>query len=128
VAVSRVPAPVLVDKSAFVRAPLPDWDREHCLCAATRLEILYSARSQSDHEEIELELDGFRHLRMDAETWAVAMTAERELAATGHQRVALPDLLVAACAQQNAADVLHVDRHFDVLATVLKFRALRLDG
>jgi predicted nucleic acid-binding protein len=125
---SRLAAPVLVDKSAFVRAPLPDRDREHCLCAVTRLEILYSARSRSDHEEIELELDGFRHLRMDAETWAVAMTAERELTSTDHHRVALPDLLVAACAQQHAADVLHVDRHFDVLAAVLAFRALRLDG
>lgn len=34
----------------------------------------------------------------------------------------------AACAQQHAADVLHVDRHFDLLGTVLTFRSLRLDG
>jgi predicted nucleic acid-binding protein len=62
---------------------------------------------------------------MDAETFAVARTAQRELAATGRHRVALPDLLIAACAQQHAAAVVHVDRHFDALARVLAFTALR---
>jgi hypothetical protein len=43
-----------------------------------------------------------RDLRMDAETFAVA-----------------------AGADQHAADVVHVDRHFDALAEVLAFRPLR---
>jgi predicted nucleic acid-binding protein len=41
-------------------------------------------------------------------------------------RVPLPDLLIAACAQQHAADVLHVDRHYELLAAVLLFRPVRL--
>jgi predicted nucleic acid-binding protein len=64
---------------------------------------------------------------MDAETFAIARTAQRELAAKSRHRVSLPDLLIAACAQQHQADVLHVDRHYDVLARVLLFTSVRLD-
>lgn len=119
-------APLLIDKSAWVRGVDPDdHDGELCLCAITRLEILHSARSASDYEALDTRLDAFRELRADAETWRIARTAQRELARLGQHRVALPDLLVASCAQQHHADVLHVDRHFDVLARVLAFMAVR---
>ena len=62
---------------------------------------------------------------MDAETFAIAATAQRELAGQGRHRVPLPDLLIGACAQQHAADVLHVDRHYELLASVLAFRPVR---
>ena len=39
----------------------------------------------------------------------------------------LPDLLIAACAQQHAAGVLHVDRHFETLTDVLAFDAVGAD-
>ncbi|MEY2441014.1 MAG: hypothetical protein QOJ46_440, partial [bacterium] len=52
--------------------------------------------------------------------------AQRELARTSRHRVPIPDLMIAACAQQNAADIVHVDRHFDVLASVLHFNSVRL--
>jgi predicted nucleic acid-binding protein len=124
------PRLLLVDKSALVRMPtrelLADVGDELCICAVTRLELLYSARSTGDYAEIEVVLDAFRQLRMDVETFAVAAGAQRELAAAGKHRVSLPDLLVAACAQQHSADVVHVDRHYDALAEVLAFRAIRL--
>jgi predicted nucleic acid-binding protein len=127
VALSAKPRLLLVDKSAFVRgAAAAGVEGELCLCAVTRLELLYSARSAEDFTRIEAELEAFRELRMDAGTFAAAAGAQRELAAQGRHRVALPDLLVAACAQQHAADVLHVDRHFEVLAGVLGFTAVRL--
>lgn len=117
---------LLVDKSAFARGPLPaDPKDEHCLCAVTRLEILHSARSPAEYSAIEADLDCFRELRMDGETFAIALGAHRELAARGRHRISLPDLLVAACAQQHGADVLHVDRHFDTLAEVLVFTPVR---
>ncbi|MDA0185353.1 PIN domain-containing protein [Solirubrobacter phytolaccae] len=117
---------LLVDKSAYVRG-LDSFepDDELCLCAITRLELLYSARSAEDYAQLEQDLTEFRDLRMDAETFAIARTAQRELADRGQHRVSLPDLLIAACAQQHAAGVLHVDRHFDVLTQVLEFEALR---
>ena len=122
---------LLIDKSALLRAadlrPQEGHD-ELCLCVVTRLEVLFSARSQSDYRDLEEALDAFRHLRMDVETFAIAVGAQRELAAAGQHRVPIPDLLIGACAQQHAADVLHVDRHFDALARVLGFRALRLES
>jgi predicted nucleic acid-binding protein len=118
---------VLLDKSAYVRgeASVPETD-ELCLCAVTRLELLYSARSAGDYELLEDDLEQFRDLRMDAETFAVALAAQRELATRGQHRLPVPDLLIASCAQQHGADVLHVDRHYDALAQVLAFRPRRL--
>ena len=117
---------VLLDKSAYVRGDVePAEDDELCVCAITRLELLYSARSRADYERLEEDLAAFRELRMDVETFAIATRAQRELAATGHHRVAIPDLLIGACAQQHGADVLHADRHYDVLAGVLAFTSRR---
>jgi predicted nucleic acid-binding protein len=117
---------LLVDKSAYVRGPLEvDEGYELCLCAVTRLELLYSARSARDYERLEDDLSHFRDLRMDAETFAVALGAQRELAAAGHHRVSIPDLLISSCAHQHGADVVHFDRHFDALERVLVFRAVR---
>ena len=117
---------VLLDKSAYVRAAhAPADDDELCLCAITRLELLYSARSVAGYRQLEEDLSLFRDLRMDVATFAIAVVAQRELAATGQQRVPIPDLLIAACAQQHGAYVLHVDRHFQVLAGVLAFTPLR---
>lgn len=120
---------VLIDKSAYVRgeaseASIADSD-DLCLCAVTRLELLYSARSARDFELLDDDLQQFRDLRMDAETFAVALQAQGELAARGQHRLPVPELLIASCAQQHGAEVLHVDRHYDVLAQVLAFRSRR---
>lgn len=120
---------LLLDKSALVRAPSLDPALgEPCLCAITRFEVLYSARSPRAFERLEEELDAFHELRTDAETIAIARLAQRELAAKSQHRVPIPDLLVAACAQQHRAAVLHVDRHYDTLARVLTFTPVRLQG
>jgi predicted nucleic acid-binding protein len=121
--------PLLADKSALERATPETLELgEICLCAIVRLEMLYSARSASDYERIESDLDAFRDLRMDAETIATAVGAQRELGRRGRHRLPIPDLLIAACAHQHQAAVLHMDRHYDVLAEVLAFEPIRLDG
>jgi predicted nucleic acid-binding protein len=119
---------VLVDKSALERAEEHELERhgEPCLCAVTRLEVLYSAHGPNDYSELERALDAFRELRMDVETFRVAQSAQRELAAAAHHRLPIPDLLIAACAHQHGAAVLHLDRHFDALAGVLELEAIRL--
>jgi predicted nucleic acid-binding protein len=117
---------VLIDKSAYVRGLEVFADDELCLCAVTRLELLYSARSGQDSERLEQDLALFRDLRMDAETFAVALSAQRQLVDSGRHRIPIPDLLIASCAQQHSADVAHVDRHYDVLSTVLVFTPRRL--
>lgn len=113
---------LLLDKSAYVRGGIePTPDGELCLCAVTRLEMLYSARSKRDFQRLEDDFAEFRDLRMDAETFVVALAAQRDLARKGQHRVPIPDLLIASCAQQHGADVVHVDRHYDMLARVLAF-------
>jgi predicted nucleic acid-binding protein len=87
--------------------------------------LLCSARSEADYRALEQDLAQFRDLRMDAKTFAVALGAQRQLAASGHHRIAIPDVLIAACAQQHSADVLHVDRHYETLARVLAFTPVR---
>ena len=118
---------LLLDKSAFARgADLDPALGDPCLCAITRFEVLYSARSPADFEQLETELGVFHELRTDAETIAIARAAQRELAAWSQHRLPIPDLLIGACAQQHQAAVLHVDRHYETLAQVLSFTPVRL--
>ena len=98
------------------------------MCAITRMEILDSARSAADFEVLQEDLEAYRDLRVDHATMAAAEAAQRELAGAGEHRVPLPDLVIGACAQQHGADVLHVDRHFDLLATRFGFLGLRLSA
>jgi len=117
---------LLADKSALERATPETLELgEICVCAVVRLEMLYSARSP-DYMKIEDNLSVFRDLSVNAETIRTAVTAHRELGQKGRHRLPIPDLLIAACAQQHQAAVLHVDRHYDVLAEVLAFEPVRL--
>jgi predicted nucleic acid-binding protein len=119
---------LLADKSALERATPETLELgEVCVCAVTKLEMLYSARNSKNYAEMEERLSAFRDLRMDAETISAAIGAHRELGQKGQHRLPIPDLLIAACAQQYQAAVLHVDRHYDVLAGVLAFEPIRLD-
>ncbi|MGO9322651.1 MAG: PIN domain-containing protein [Solirubrobacteraceae bacterium] len=118
---------LLADKSALERAAPETLELgEICVCAVVRLEMLYSARSPHDYTNIEDSLSAFRDLSVNAETILTAVTAHRELGQKGRRRLPIPDLLIAACAQQHQAAVLHVDRHYDVLAEVLAFEPVRL--
>lgn len=120
---------ILVDKSAWVRGgpELTDYG-ELCMCSITRLEILYSARSEADFAVLEEDLAAYRDLAVDRATLAAAEATQFELAAGGEHRVPLPDLIIGACAQQHGADVLHLDRHFDLLARTLGFNAIRIEA
>jgi hypothetical protein len=120
---------LLADKSALERATPETLELgEICVCAVVRLEMLCSARSPRDYTKIEDSLSVFRDLSVNAETILTAVTAHRELGQKGRHRLPVPDLLIAACAQQHQAAVLHVDRHYDVLAEVLAFEPVRLVG
>src|SRR5687767_5650571 len=96
------------------------------MCAITRMEILYSARSAADFATLQEDVSAYRDLRVDHATLSAAESGQRELAHRGSHRLPLPDILIGACAGQHGADVLHVDRHFDALADIFGFRSLRL--
>jgi predicted nucleic acid-binding protein len=118
---------LLLDKSAIARGGDPDPALgEPCVCAITRFEVLYSARSPREFVELEAELDVLPELRVNGETIAIAQTAQRKLATMSHHRVPVPDLLIAACAHQHQAAVLHLDRHYETLGRVLSFSSVRV--
>lgn len=95
------------------------------VCGPFRLEARYSARDAAAFEQIDSELDGFRQIRADVDTWILADQAQQALANSTRvsHRVKLADLLVAACAHQAGVGVLHYDKDYDALAshTALSF-------
>jgi predicted nucleic acid-binding protein len=98
------------------------------VCAPFRLEARYSARTVEDFLALSEDLDGFHQAVADAETWLLAMRAQRDLAedpAVSH-RVKLADLLVAAVASQYRAGVLHYDADYDLISrhTTLDFESV----
>jgi predicted nucleic acid-binding protein len=103
---------------------------EHVIaaCHMTALEICYSARSSAD---LEMLLAGQRELEWLPVTEAAmdrALEVQRLLAAhsgDGHRRP-IPDLIIAATAELNAAEVLHVDSDYDLIAQVTGQRMRRL--
>lgn len=95
------------------------------------MEILYSARSSGEYEELDAELSALRILRNDRAVADAAMSGLTELAARGdgNHRVPVTDALIAAAAAQHGGvAVLHRDGHFERLAEVLAFESVGLPG
>lgn len=89
------------------------------LCEQVRLEILFSARSASDYDNVSEELDGLRSIAMTAATFARALEVQRCLAHQGglhHRSVKIADLLIAAAAEAAEATVWHYDEDFELIA------------
>lgn len=128
---------VIADTSARVRARqgavAPQWTMateaaQITTCTVVKLELFNSARDARDIEEIETEELAFRSIPITRSVQHAAISAVRKLArrGSGQHRVPLPDVLIAAAAQEAGADVLHYDRHFDRLSEVLHFRSVWL--
>ncbi len=94
-------------------------------CSVVRLELLYSARDLASFDAIARSVLALRDIPVTVAVQRAAVAAMRELAATAplHHRVPLPDLLIAAAAQEAGVGVLHYDRHYDRLAQVLGFKS-----
>jgi predicted nucleic acid-binding protein len=118
----------LIDKSAFarygkpaVRAVLEPLHHAGLLaiCGAVELEILYSATSKRDAEEIRDELRGFDWLPTPDEVWDRAADVQALLIDTGNWRaLSIVDLVIAGVAERHHATVLHYDGDFDMIAAV----------
>ncbi|HTC71412.1 MAG TPA: hypothetical protein VK655_00890 [Solirubrobacteraceae bacterium] len=84
--------------------------------------------AQTGHHSLNLdELEEEAGRRWDRQRAALA-GLQRTVGRRGRHRLPIPDLLIAACAQQHQAAVLHHDRHYDTLAEVLAFEPVRLPG
>jgi predicted nucleic acid-binding protein len=121
---------LLADKSALewarrdyrARTAFLDLRNAHVIaaCHMTALEICYSARNLADLDAL---LAGQRALEWLPVSEAVmdrALQVQRLLAAhrgNGHRRP-IPDLIISAAAELHAAEVLHVDNDYDMIAEV----------
>lgn len=120
----------LIDKSALIRlsssSVRDEWFERIArglvrITTLTMLEIGYSARSGTDlQDELHrppLVLMPIEYLTPASESRAMtvqALLAERGL----HRAPSVADLLIAASAELTGATVLHVDKDFDLIATV----------
>jgi predicted nucleic acid-binding protein len=82
------------------------------------LEMLYSARNLRDYEKLRRELSAMIWLPTTDETVSRAIDIQHELARRGQHRAPIPDLIIAATAEQHGATLLHYDADFDLIANV----------
>jgi predicted nucleic acid-binding protein len=125
----------IADTSAWARAAAPavkeEWtealrNRQIATCPIVKLELLYSARDAREFDELEAMLAELRDVPITRSVTNAALHAFRRFAHVQplHQRTAkLPDLLIAAAAQDGRVGVLHYDAHFDRLSEVLEFES-----
>jgi predicted nucleic acid-binding protein len=120
----------LIDKSALVRlASSPDAARWAArierglvrIATVTRLEVGYSARSGSDLRA-GLARPPLSAMPMEYQTPAIedrAVEVLTLLADRGQHRVpSIPDLIIAATAELTGLAVLHVDKDFEIIASI----------
>jgi predicted nucleic acid-binding protein len=92
-------------------------------CSIATLELLRVPRDLDELLATEAGLAQLRDIPVSASVQRAAIGALRDLAELGplHHRVPIPDLLIAAAAQDAGLGVLHYDHHYDRLAEVLSF-------
>lgn len=103
-------------------------ERQIATCLPFLLEAGYSARSEADHLRIVDRLGRLPQIPIDGRVESSALRAQRKLAAVGHHRLAPIDIMIAACAHEVGAGVLHYDRDYDLIAehTGLNFESVWL--
>jgi predicted nucleic acid-binding protein len=119
------PVRFLVDTSALVRllrdpAVRGRWEQQVtaglvAVCPIVELELLYTARSTADRDElVELLRSAFAWVPMPDRVFARATDVQATLTRRGHHRSAdAVDLLVAAAAELSKLTLVHYDRDFD---------------
>ncbi len=82
------------------------------------LEVLYSARSPADYEEMLAERRALPSYPLTPEMTDRAIAMQHRLAQRGRHRLPLPDILIAAVAGLNDLAVLHYDAAYDHIAEI----------
>jgi predicted nucleic acid-binding protein len=82
------------------------------------LEVGYSARSAQEWDELMAALDAFEPVQTTAAHVHRALQVQRLLASKSQRGRKIPDLLIAAAAEELGVMVLHFDADFDRIASV----------
>jgi len=124
--------PVVADTSAWMLARRVPEARERLLhavergdvawCWPVRYELTVDARGPKGIAAVDRTLEGLREIALDRTVQRGVLAAMRDLATSGSHgahRLPLTDLTVAVAAQVSGLAVLHFDRHFERLGTLL---------
>jgi predicted nucleic acid-binding protein len=93
-------------------------------CPASTLEIFIGTRDEVEFDAVDRALRSIAEAPINSAVCNAALGAARELG--GSRRIPIPDYLIAAAAAERGFGVLHADKHFDLLATVLPFESVCL--
>ena len=125
--------PLVVDTSAWIRQREPDvverWKATLdagliASCPVAALEILSGARDEEGFAQLDRALAALPQAPVTTAVCATAVGASRDL--RGSRRLPAADYLIAAAAAERGFGVLHLDAHYDTLATVMGFESVRL--
>ena len=117
----------LVDTSAITRLSQPSVRAAVETLAVTGrvaravisdLEVGFSARSTPEWDSLQRALGAFQLIALEARHVRRALQVQRLLAARSQRGRKVPDLLVAAAAEEAGLTVLHYDADFDRIAAV----------
>lgn len=115
----------LADKSALARFPVPAValrlrplieEGSIATCAMVDLEVLYSARTLADYEDVLEERRSLDAAPITPEVMTKAVELQHALAHRGQHRVPIPDLVISAAALAAGLTVLHYDSDFERIA------------
>ncbi len=125
--------PLVFDTSAWNRQREPEFRQRWKVtaksgllvsCPVAMLEILATTRDEREFTAFEEGLGALPQAPVTASVCRAALAACRDLGA--RRRIPAADYLIAAAAAERGFGVLHADRHFELLATVLEFESVRL--
>ena len=92
-------------------------------CSITDLEYLYSARNEVEWEGASHLLSRFFNIEIQPEHFTRALQVQRVLAQKSQRGWKIPDLIIAAVAEQLDLTLLHYDNDFDQIAEITGQRA-----
>jgi hypothetical protein len=78
----------------------------------------YSARNADEWDQLVGALDAFEAVDVTAAHLRRALQVQRVLAGRSQRARKIPDLVIAAAAEERGAIVMHYDAHFDRIASV----------
>ena len=88
-------------------------------CPIVDLEILYRARTGTEHTHFRRQREAFEYFPLTDEIARRAVEVQGLLAERAqHRAVSIPDLLVAAIAERFSLTVLHYDRDYERIAEI----------
>lgn len=117
----------LADKSALARMPHPAVaarlrplleEGAIATCAIVDLEVLFSARNLSDYDAVRRERQSLDDVPITPAIMARSLDIQQKLAQRGQHRLPIPDLIIAATAENADLILLHCDGDYEVIAAV----------